>query len=271
LWNVARYILEKLPDDYSPPPPVATSLADKWIIDKFSRETKAVTQAIESYRFSEAGERIYSLLWSDFADWYIEASKVEPNLAVLVFCLETVLKLAHPFAPFVTEAIWQEMPWQKDNLITNPWPPAAKKYPEAAEFEQLIALISQIRGLASDLKLSQPALLHQKSPLLEDNAELVKRLARVGDLKRGSGGLGLQFADDAWLNLDKKTIATYRTTLEKRKREAGEYLKRLQSQLANQKYLESAPAHLVQQTRDRQRETELLVSKLDEQIQAIRD
>jgi valyl-tRNA synthetase len=81
-----------------------------------------VTQAIEDYRFSEAGQLVYSLLWDDFADWYIEASQVSPNHDLLVYGLETILKLLHPIAPFVSEAIWSHLPGRTGQLITTPWP-----------------------------------------------------------------------------------------------------------------------------------------------------
>jgi len=112
LWNVARFIVDKAGAGYQPSKPVPASLPDHWILQRFSRENLAITKAIEAYRFSEAGERAYSLLWNDLADWYLEASKDQGNIGVLVYALETVLQLAHPFAPFVTEAIWQNMPWQ---------------------------------------------------------------------------------------------------------------------------------------------------------------
>ena len=72
-----------------------------------------------TYRFSEAYDTLYHFVWDDLADWYIEASKAEPNKQLLAYLLETVLILAHPFAPFVTETIWQTLAWEGDS---SPWP-----------------------------------------------------------------------------------------------------------------------------------------------------
>jgi valyl-tRNA synthetase len=271
LWNVARYILEKADSDYQPKEPRPTSLPDHWILQRFSRENLAITKAIEGYRFSEAGERVYSLLWNDLADWYLEASKSQLNLEVLTYCLDTILKLAHPFAPFVTEAIWQNMPWQKQNLITTAWPEPIKAETStlAADFKKIMALVSQIRRLSSDLGLVKPKILCLPDKLLDQNATLITQLARVGELQVVKQGRGLAVPStdfSCWIDVDTATLASYRSALEHKRGEAGEYLKRLQVQLGNTSYLKNAPAELVQQTKDRITETELVVSKLDEQI-----
>lgn len=272
LWNVARFILDKAGDDYSSTPPKAETLADTWIMDTFSRENAAITKAIEGYRFSEAGEGVYSLLWNDLADWYLEASKDQANTPLLVWCLENILKLAHPFAPFVTEAIWQEMPWQKQNLIVSRWPELKETSKEAAQFTGIMALVSQIRSLKTELKMAKPTVLYLKSDALTENSNLIKRLAGVGELKVAERGSGLRIPVtefDAWLQVDNETLNSYRASLESRRKEAGEYLKRLEGQLKNESYLKNAPANLVEETKDRAKETKLLLSKLDEQLAAI--
>jgi valyl-tRNA synthetase len=272
LWNVARFIIEKA-EGYSPVAPAPKNLADEWILNRFSQETVAITKAIEEYRFGEAGDHIYSLLWNDLADWYIEASKVEFNPPVAIFVLETILKLAHPFAPFVTETIWQNMAWQKQNLIVSAWPDLTQhKSKSASDFNKIMALISQIRTINAEIKLTKPKLTYAPSKLLEANLDLVAKLANLGAMqaKQKGSGLRVQSTDfDAWLDVDEQIISKYRSSLEHKRKEAGEYLKRLESQLANKRYVESAPAELVKQTRDRKAETELLVSKLDEQIKTI--
>lgn len=272
LWNVARYTLEKA-GEYSPTTPEPQSLADKWILTRFSRENVAITKAIEAYRFSEAGERVYSLLWNDLADWYIESSKIQPNIPILIYCLETMLKLAHPFAPFVTEAIWQNMPWQKQNLIVSDWPEATKAYPkESRQFGDIMALVSQIRLLLADLQLTRPTLHYVANPDLETALPLIQQLARIGKMSPVEQGSGLRVPSNrftCWLVVDPETLATYRTALQHRRDGAGEYSKKLAGQLANQSYLKKAPGDLVRQTKDRMAETDLLLSQLDEQIRAL--
>lgn len=122
LWNVARFITGRLEDNYSPKPPELHSPADHWIIEKTNIAIKNASKHLDSYRFSEAGETVYHLLWSEFADCYIEYAKQSLNPEVLTYVLDAILRLAHPFAPFVTEAIWQELPWTDSQLITERWP-----------------------------------------------------------------------------------------------------------------------------------------------------
>ncbi len=269
LWNVARFILEKA-DDYSPINPDPQTPADHWILARVSRETVAISKAIEAYRFSEAGERVYSLLWNDFADWYLEASKSETNLPVLVNCLESILKLAHPFAPFVTEVIWQEMAWQKQNLIISPWPDNFKtSSAKAGEFTQIMALVSQIRSISVDIGLQKPALLADSNLVLA-NTGLIKHLARLSGIEKGEGsGLAIPGVSAVWLKVSPEQIQSYVSKLKRRRGEAGEYAARLKSQLDNKAYVKSAPAELVQQTKDRLVEAKELAGELDAQIKAV--
>ncbi|MEI6481435.1 MAG: valine--tRNA ligase [Candidatus Saccharibacteria bacterium] len=129
LWNVARFITGRLEDSLNEgtlnlkvSEPKLLSPADHWIIEKTNTAIQSTTKHLDSYRFSEAGETVYHLLWSEFADCYIEYAKQSLNPEVLAYVLDVILRLAHPFAPFVTEAIWQELPWTDKLLITEHWP-----------------------------------------------------------------------------------------------------------------------------------------------------
>jgi valyl-tRNA synthetase len=270
LWNVSRFILAQT-ENYAPKPPTPTNLADRYILGNISHETSNISKAIENYRFSEAAERVYSLLWDDFADWYIEASKGSANLPVLVHCLESILKLAHPFAPFITEAIWQKMAWQKEKLILSSWPEPGKSYEqEVDDFKRLRELITELRNLKAEMNLDHLILAHDDS-LIGENEELIRKLAKVNEFEKNSGK-GLLLAAGGFecrVMLDNISLAAYRTRIEERLAEHRAYLEKLDKQLANKAYLESAPEQIVKQTRDRKQETEMLVSKLNEQLQAL--
>ncbi|HSX48348.1 MAG TPA: class I tRNA ligase family protein, partial [Candidatus Nanoarchaeia archaeon] len=272
LWNVARFILSQLPADYSPTPPEPKSLADRWILEKLHAAIKNVTSDLEKYKFSEAGQRVYSLLWDDFADWYIEANKVEPNLDLLVYGLQTILSLLHPIAPFVTEAVWQKMAWQKDNLIISEWPEAGKAYSkDAKDFERLQALIAEIRNLKSEVGAGELRLVHVKDQLIADNHGLVKKLAGVSEIESVGQGSGLALSSyDAWLDLEPQTIRAYLKRLQDKQQEQASYRDRLKKQLTNSGYIKSAPPVVVAETKDRLAQAEMLLSKLDEQIATIR-
>ncbi len=211
LWNVARFVEDKLGDDFkfdnSPQP--ATS-ADHWMLARLHQATKEISAKLDGYRLNEAAYAVYHLLWDDVADWYIEASKAEPNEAMLAFTLATVLKLAHPFIPFVTETIWQTLKWENDSLlISSDWPsvPAGKKS-ESQEFEAVMAIVTEVRQLCAALKLTKPTLSYSGSPLLDKQAKLIKQLARlesITETEQGSVGLKLtQTNQNVWLEVDAK-------------------------------------------------------------------
>src|SRR5690606_2544428 len=123
LWNIARFIENKLGDNYRPGLPEAKSLADHWIISELAQAKATIERTLEDFRFAEAGESVYHAIWDSVADWYIEASKDQDNPDLLAWVIDTSLKLAHPFAPFVTETIWQTLPWhEKSLLISEAWP-----------------------------------------------------------------------------------------------------------------------------------------------------
>src|SRR5262249_1300203 len=134
LWNVARYIESAGEADGSAEPKTP---ADHWILNKLSILTDRNSKNIDSFRFSESYQGLYHFVWDDLADWYIEASKLEPNVPLLRHVLESTLVLLHPFAPFITETIWQRLGHQ-DLLAAQPLPSAAKAdKTEAAKFEEV--------------------------------------------------------------------------------------------------------------------------------------
>ena len=274
LWNVARFTLAALPDDYSPTQPQPKTPADAWILARTNDTVREVTKAIEDYRFSEAGQLVYSLLWDDFADWYIEASKVEQNPNILYHTLAVILKLLHPIAPFVTEAIWDALPGTDSQLITAKWPEAVKTPSEltkqASTFESVKAVVQAARTVAAEEQLSKPTLLTTDSELYE-SASLITRLTRAAEfnlVKQGSG-LYLGTATPAWIQATQEQIEARKHRLESQRAEKQTYLKSLDARLANANYVKSAPAAVVQESRNRHAETTQLVAKLDEQLAAL--
>src|SRR5690606_13176338 len=122
--------------------PHPETAADHWILSILQQSTEKIGTDLEAYRFSEAYDTLYHTVWDDFADWYIEASKSHPNHAMLAHCLEVILTLAHPFAPFVTETIWQTMT-QDDNLLMSAKLPKVAKCDQdkASDFEAVKELV----------------------------------------------------------------------------------------------------------------------------------
>lgn len=122
LWNVARYTLSKTESIKTSPLPKLSSAADHWMLNQLSIAVQKSTDWNKKHRYSEAGQIAYSLLWSDFADKYIEYSKQNTNPEMLAYSLDVILRLLHPIAPFITETIWQQLPWQNSLLINEQWP-----------------------------------------------------------------------------------------------------------------------------------------------------
>jgi valyl-tRNA synthetase len=279
LWNVARFVLSTLPADYQGPtssePLELRTPADHWLMAKLNTATRDVTKAIEDYRFSEAGQIVYSLLWDDFADWYIEASKVEPNHDLLVHALRTILTLLHPIAPFVTEAIWSHLPGHTTQLITEQWPAVditrtKTKLSEARQFESVKAVVQAARTIATEEQLSKPTILTTDETLAK-SADLIKRLSRAAEIKLVEEGSGLYLgtATPAWIEATPEQVAARRHRLEAQKIEKTAYLKSLEAKLANDNYVKNAPEAVVADTRTRHAGTQALLAKLNEQLAAL--
>ncbi len=270
LWNVSRFVLEKA-ENYSPTPPEATSLADQWILGRLNQTIKSTTKSLDNFRFSEAAQSVYSLLWDDFADWYVEASKVDPNLSVLVYGLETILKLAHPFVPFVTEAIWQNIPWQKQNLIVSEWPEVLKSVPSSAakDFAIIQDLIGRIRNVAKDVGLSKPELLFTDNRPVEENLAIIQKLAKLKQATKVEKGRGLQLLESAWLDLTDQQLHDYHHRLQELLRVKSAYAKSLVSKVNNPGFKKNAPASVFQQESKRLAEVLADVKQLTAQIKKL--
>ena len=267
LWNIARYVENALPEDFELGTVVPNSLADHWIVRQLSDAAKTVGEQLENYRFAEASETVYHAIWDDVADWYIEASKKQPNPQLLGWVLDTSLRLAHPFAPFVTETIWQTMPWENGMLISAKWPHGLK-YSDitAGEFEQLQKLVIETRYVLSELPASKKyTMRYQEDALIEDNAELIAWLARLGGVEKADQAKGLRLAAsnrEAWLDIDEETLYEHQTNLEKRLADARQAEQNLTGRLANKNYVDKAPAHLVEETKQQLEETTQLIERL---------
>lgn len=267
LWNVARYIEDKIGDDFAEKGSAkAETAADSWMLYKLHHITGVVTSLLDEYRYAEASDAIYHLLWDDFADWYIEASKVSLNKGVLAFSLETILKLAHPFAPFITETIWQTLKWEGDSLlVTSSWPQATSvDQTDASVFEDIMAVVSEIRLITASVGVTKPTLGYSGSPFITQHAELIKKLANLSAITQATMGGGLRLTQtehESWINLDQETVERFTKQLADRVTETHKVIAQLQGRLNNQSYMAKAPAELVDQTKQQLHEAEALLAK----------
>lgn len=254
LWNIARFIESKLEEGYTPSTPTPVSLADHWIIRELSQASARIERAIDGYRYAEAGETISRVIWDSVADWYIEASKQDNNPDMLAWVLDTSLRLAHPVAPFVTETIWQTLSWRDSLLVNETWP----EFPQfndiaATEFERLQALVSEVRFVTTSLPGTQKySLLYSDDALIEDNAELIRRLGKLLGVEKIDAPRGVRLAvpgRQAWLDVSDETLQEHRTNLEVRLAETRREVEVLELRLKNKGYVDKAPMSLVEESR----------------------
>lgn len=274
LWNISRFIMDNVGDNPLNSPPRPVSLADHWIVRQLNSANDTIAKYLQEYRFAEASDMLYHAIWDDVADWYIEASKTDRNEQLLTWVLETSLKLAHPFLPFVTETIWQAIPWRNSVLMTTRWPEKlACNDIAAAEFHRLQRLVTEVRFVTAELPGNETyRVLYQNDSLIEENTELIRRLAKSKDIIKVDTPHGLRLAAsgrEAWLDVSEETMYEHRTNLEVRLSEAREDVQQLEARLANKSYLEKAPAHLVEDTRQQLESKKKLVDKLFAQLDVI--
>ena len=274
LWNIARYT-EDIVGDHSPEAdPQPQSLADHWILRQLDEAAETLDKQLQTYHFAEASETIYHTVWDDVADWYIESSKIEQNVDMNAYVLDTVLRLTHPFAPFLTETIWQALPWH-DTILAGETMPVRKEYDDiaAAEFGRLKDLVSEARYVVSELPGNKRyGLLYMDDSLVADNADLIKKLAHATSVEHVEQARGLRLAAsgrDAWLDIDDETLYEHQTNLEKRLAEERQHVQMLESRLANKNYAAKAPAALVEESRKALREKQELIVRLQNELQVV--
>ncbi len=279
LWNISRYIettyqisevdksdLDTLPDDEN------LTLADRWILTKFNELTLKVTQDIQGYRFSEAGEKLKEFTWNDLADWYLEISKTENNseekTAILQFVLGNLLKLWHPFIPFVTEKLWQEL-FTSDFLMISPWPKidSDKQTGEALKnFSLLQNVITAIRNIRTQYKIAPKQKIevviyaHDKLSFLEKQTELISNLKTGIDkitMKESGDKISrahYEIIDEVEIYVPLQDIIDIPTELKRLEEEiksTENFIAGISKKLDNKSFVENAPEMVVNKEKEK--------------------
>jgi len=255
LWNIARYIEGIVADETGREAVKPTTAADHWILSKLQQSQDKVSYDLDAYRFSEAYDTLYHFIWDDLADWYIEASKAQPNKPLLAYLLEAVVTLAHPFAPFVTETIWQTLAWEQDSILASRTlaevPGFDKK--QARNFGEIQAIVTETRFILHALRVSGVTLYYTDESFLRDNAVTIKRLSHVQAVTEVTDGDGFYLTSTkyhCWLDIDKGAARAYLKELEGKRVAQAAAIKQLAARLANKSYVDNAPHDVVQQTKD---------------------
>lgn len=254
LWNIARYIEDTVGDATNPRGAKLETDADHWIADRLNYAAATIGGYLDNYRFAEAYETLYHFVWDDFADWYIEASKATVNKPLLAYALESILKLAHPFAPFLTETIWQTLAWAPDTVL------AAARWPEAitadkkraASFEEVKGIITETRAVMKTIGVTKTTMHYTKAPAVAANEALIARLSRLESVAEDAKTTGVKLTGtpyDVRLGISDAEAAAYAARLAAKRAEEEKVIEQLEARLQNSNYVQHAPQEVVAQTR----------------------
>jgi valyl-tRNA synthetase len=291
IWNSARYVLMNLEkeDFHAEIDPDSLSRADKWILHRLNQVTKEATKNLDKYSLSEVGMGIYDFFWSEYCDWYLEISKIKPNKAVLAHVLKTVLKLLHPYTPYVTEVLWEKMD-QKTQLITEEWPkpdPMFNFNKASGEMQMVINVVKNIRQLRADYKLKPgqklKATFHGEKiqAVLKDNMDIIMSLAKLEnpviekeekEKKKKVPGTIVSFAGPVKIKLMTKGIVNLDKEKARLKDEIQNltgYIKGLENKLKNEGYLHNAPRPVVEADKARYLEGKERLEKIKKQLNSL--
>ncbi len=275
IWNSARFALLNLPEKQKNSGFSTKSIktiADHWIVSKLQQLIKEVTTDIENDRLGEAGVKIYDFTWGQYCDWYLEISKGEQiTPEVLLHVLKNLLRLLHPFVPFVSETIWQKL-GEKKMLMGESWPVYNSKLvfkKEEKQFEIVKGIITGIRRIRAENNLEPAkkinAAIHAGKwlKLIEHKKAAIMRLARLEKLDISAKGP--KIADAIWKYIngidiyipvaDLFDIAKETEKLQHELETTRQKIDQLQKRLANTAFLQKAPAEIV--TKEKQAFTDL--------------
>ncbi|MBQ3320957.1 valine--tRNA ligase [Candidatus Saccharibacteria bacterium] len=254
------------------------NMGEDWICREINDCLEAIDENMKTYRFSESVETFYQTIWDKYADWFLESQKIFKNVPLLKKTLETLLIALHPFAPFVTEVIWQNLSWTEGFIATEKWPEKLE-YDQisAEEFESIRTIVSEVRTTLQALPGTNNAkkygLLYDNDSIIEDNQLLIKTLTKVPTISNLNGsprGLRLALANhELYLDVPEKVVKEYKETLTEKILSVGRELDSLNARMMNPNYVDKAPRHLVKETEDGIKEKEALIERLKQQLELI--
>jgi valyl-tRNA synthetase len=280
LWNACRFAEMNgcvLPPGFDPAQ--ANETLNRWIAHETARATREVTEAIEAYRFNDAAGAAYRFVWNVYCDWYLElakpvllgdesAAKAETR-AMVAWTRDEILKLLHPFMPFITEELWAVTvaSSRTELLALAQWPGREGVTDNAAEAEigWVVDLVSAIRSLRAEMNITPATLMplimircrEEVRERLERWSDVIKRLARIGDISFESaapvGAIQLLVRDEVAALPLKGVIdlSAEKARLEKEIAKADTDIKRVDAKLANEKFVANAPEEIVEEEKEK--------------------
>lgn len=311
LWNAARFIMMNIKTVNSEQLTVnSLDLASRWILSRLAGTADEINAALEEYRFNDAANSIYHFIWHEFCDWYIEMSKTEISnpkstagiMQCLLYTLETSLKLLHPFMPFVTEEIWQNMPFAgneprsaspdksglcRKSIVISDYPQSLPRDSQAeTEMSYVIEAITGIRTVRGELNISPSVEVNvliktfsgEVSGILRANLHYIKKLSRTADVTIGEDikkpadsavcvkdFMEVYIPIKGLLNIDAEI-----DKLIKESRKVEEAMAFIDRKLMNEDFLKKAPENVVEKEKAKHSELAAKKERIKENINKLK-
>ncbi len=302
LWNATRFVLMNLDEELPAYEAVKDSMsaADKWIISRLQRLVKEMTENLEKFELGIGAQKLYDFIWNEYCDWYIELVKprlygedVEKRQSAqytLTYVLENILKLLHPYMPFITEEIWQGIPTTEGSVIVAQWPTAREELMDADAEEKMTLVMEVIRNIRNvKVQMNVPPSRKAKilaivadgvvGRIIEDNTQYIMTLAGVSEIlflensdtiPDDAVSIRIQGAElfvplDDLIDFDKEI-----ERLEKEKAKLESEIHRVVVRLVNPGFVNKAPASLIEEERQKQAKFQQLLDALLERLEGLK-
>lgn len=301
IWNASRYVLMNVGDLTLDNLSIGQdlTLADRWILARLQTTIADVTRLFERFEFGEAGRILYSFIWDDYCDWYIEMTKEQlqdkeaantTTKSILVFVLDQFLRLLHPIMPFVTEEIWQQIGGQDKSIVVADYPRVMEAYQDSqveAQMAQLMELIRAVRTIRNEMNtpLSKPVDLYIKvqdatgQALLAANQAYIKRFCNPAQLLISQAPehpeeVVTQVLSFAEILMPLKGLIKLEDELARLEGEQAKLEKevaRIDGKLSNEKFVSRAPEQVVAEERNKRQGYLSQLETVKERIQQVKD
>ncbi|MBS4216990.1 valine--tRNA ligase [Bacillus sp. FJAT-49711] len=285
IWNASRFALMNMDGltyeeiDLSG----EKSVADKWILTRLNDTIETVTKLAEKYEFGEVGRALYNFIWDDLCDWYIEMAKLPlysedekaklTTRSVLAYVLDNTMRLLHPFMPFITEEIWQNLPHQGESITIAAWPQVDSSLSDqtaASEMKLLMDIIHSVRTIRAEvntpmskkIKMMLKARDEEVLAALEKNKHFIERFCNPEELEIAINitppeksmsavvtGAELFLPLAGLINIEEEIVR-----LEKEWDKWNKEVERVQKKLSNEKFISKAPQSIVDEERAKEKD-----------------
>ena len=290
IWNASRFVLMNLTIEKNELPETL-ELEDKWILSKLNNVTREITENLDKFELGIAAGKIYDFIWDTFCDWYIELAKTRLSSdneqsklgaqKVLCWVLTEILKLLHPFMPFITEEIWQALPHDGDALMVQSWPVYREEFnfaDEEKEMEAVMEAIRSVRALRAEKNVppsrkTKLIIASDKTDVFESGKAFLMRLAYASEVEisaespKDISDMLTAITKDARIFIPMAELLDVKEELkriEKELKKARDDLSRIQGKLANPNFTQKAPEAVVTAEREKAEKLQALLSNLEE-------